>query len=239
MLSESMQDYLKTIYQISQGASRVTTNALAEMLGVTAASVTGMLKKLADLKLVEYEPYQGVVLTLAGQKLALEVIRHHRLTELYLTEAMGFSWDRVHDEAERLEHAISEEFADKMSALLGDPQRDPHGSPIPSKDGVVASSSQVTLSGVAIGHTVRVERVNDEDAELLRELAGIGLLPGAIVKLQSRNSNDNSLGITVLAPHHEESASDAAANTLAAVDVTPSTHMILNEQAHNVFVTEL
>src|SRR4029453_11722408 len=114
MLSESMQDYLKTIYEIGEGTARVTTNALADQLGVTAASVTGMLKKLAEMKLVEYEPYQGVVLTRAGQKIALEVIRHHRLTELYLTEAMGFSWDRVHAEAERLEHAISEEFADKM-----------------------------------------------------------------------------------------------------------------------------
>lgn len=209
MLSESMQDYLKTIYQISQGASRVTTNALADMLGVTAASVTGMLKKLADMKLVEYEPYQGVVLTVAGQKLALEVLRHHRLTELYLTEAMGYSWDRVHDEAERLEHAISEEFADKMSALLGDPQRDPHGSPIPSKEGVMATTSQLTLNRISEGHRVTVERVTDESPEMLRALAALGLVPGAIVTLDGYNMQDNTLRIIVNA----SDANDAASRT--------------------------
>ncbi|MCL5995822.1 MAG: metal-dependent transcriptional regulator [Chloroflexi bacterium] len=197
MLSESMQDYLKTIYEIGEGADRVTTNALADMLGVTAASVTGMLKKLAEMKLVEYEPYQGVVLTLAGQKIALEVIRHHRLTELYLTEAMGFSWDRVHEEAERLEHAISEEFADKMSALLGDPKTDPHGSPIPSKDGHVASSSQTALSDVPIGETVQVERISDENPALLRSVAALGLVPRAMVTITARNPENNRLSVAV------------------------------------------
>ncbi len=146
---------------------------------------------------------------------------------------MGFSWDRVHDEAERLEHAISEDFADKMSALLGDPQRDPHGSPIPSKDGVVATSSQVALSGVSVGRTVRVERVNDEDAELLRELAGIGLVPGATVTLQSRNSGDDTLAVTVQAPCQGEGG------TPGTPPGAPPTHAVLREQARNVFVTEL
>ena len=200
MLSESMQDYLKTIYQISPGTNRVTTNSLADMLGVTAASVTGMLKKLADMKLVEYEPYQGVVLTLAGKKLALEVLRHHRLTELYLTEAMGYSWDKVHEEAERLEHAISEEFADKMSSLLGDPQRDPHGSPIPSKDGEVATTSKLTLNRVPEGHTVMVERVTDETPETLRALAALGLMPGVTVTLAGYDVQDNTVRIIVSTP---------------------------------------
>ena len=225
MLSESMQDYLKTIYQISQGASRVTTNALADMLGVTAASVTGMLKKLADMKLVEYEPYQGVVLTVAGQKLALEVLRHHRLTELYLTEAMGFSWDRVHDEAERLEHAISEEFADKMSALLGDPQRDPHGSPIPSKDGVVATTSQLTLNRVSEGHTVTVERVSDESPETLRSLAALGLVPGAIVTLAGYNMQDNTVRINVNA-----SGADNAESHIETVQADLARHVYVIEK---------
>jgi DtxR family Mn-dependent transcriptional regulator len=198
MLSESMQDYLKTIYEIGEGTARVTTNALADQLGVTAASVTGMLKKLAEMKLVEYEPYQGVVLTRAGQKIALEVIRHHRLTELYLTEAMGFSWDRVHAEAERLEHAISEEFADKMSALLGDPKTDPHGSPIPSKDGRVASSSQTALSDVPVGETVQVERVPDENPELLRSVAELGLVPNATVTINARDPEDSALTVTIV-----------------------------------------
>jgi DtxR family Mn-dependent transcriptional regulator len=207
MFSESMQDYLKTIYQIGQGTSRVTTNALADMLGVTAASVTGMLKKLADMKLVAYEPYQGVMLTPAGQKLALEVLRHHRLTELYLTEAMGFSWDQVHDKAERMEHAISDEFADKIAALLGDPQRDPHGSPIPTKEGLVAATSQVTLNSVQAGKTVTVEHVIDESPETLRALASLGLTPGAVVTLTGHNPQEDTLSIIVGASSAIDNAS--------------------------------
>jgi DtxR family transcriptional regulator, Mn-dependent transcriptional regulator len=201
MLSESMQDYLKTIYQLGQTSERVTTNALADRLEVAAASVTGMLKKLAEMKLVEYERYQGVVLTTAGQKIALEVLRHHRLVELYLTDAMGYSWDRVHQEAERMEHAISEEFADKMSALLGDPERDPHGSPIPSKDGRVPTSSQVTLGDIAAGQTVQVERISDESPELLRRVAGLGLVPRATVTVTARDADAGMLTVAVGAPH--------------------------------------
>lgn len=177
MLSESIQDYLKTIYLLRQTASRVTTTALASQLAVAAASVTGMLKKLAELKLVEYEPYQGVLLTPGGEKIALEVIRHHRLLELYLMEAMGYSWDRVHAEAERLEHAISEEFEDRMSRLLGNPQTDPHGHPIPAKDGTVAAVSRRRLSDVPAGAAAQVEHIRDEDPALLRRVADLGLMP--------------------------------------------------------------
>jgi DtxR family Mn-dependent transcriptional regulator len=179
VLSESIQDYLKTIYQLRQGAERVTTNALAGQLGIAAASVTGMLKKLSELRLVEYEPYQGARLTPAGEKIALEVIRHHRLLELYLRDAMGYTWDQVHDEAERLEHAISEEFADRMSQLLGDPKIDPHGNPIPSKDGTVAAPSRRKLSDAAPGETVEIERIEEDDTALLRRVAELGLMPGA------------------------------------------------------------
>ena len=198
MLSESMQDYLKTIYEIVQNGDRATTNALADSLGVTAASVTGMLKKLAELNLVEYERYQGVMLTNAGQKIALSVVRHHRLIELYLTEAMGFSWDRVHDEADRLEHAISEEFVDKVSDILGNPQRDPHGSPIPSKDGHVAIASHLALSNVPIGHTVQVERVTDENPAVLRTIAELGLLPRVVLKVTGQDAATNTVNITVI-----------------------------------------
>jgi DtxR family Mn-dependent transcriptional regulator len=128
------------------------------------------------------------------------VIRHHRLTELYLTEAMGFSWDRVHEEADRLEHAISEEFADKMSALLGDPKTDPHGSPIPSKDGRVASSSQTALSDVAVGTTVLVQRVLDENGELLRNVAELGLVPGTTVTVAARDPHSNTLTVNIGLP---------------------------------------
>ncbi|PJF48351.1 MAG: metal-dependent transcriptional regulator [Chloroflexi bacterium] len=186
MLSESAQDYLKAIYSLRHENARATTNALAARLNVTAASVTGMLKKLAELKLVFYEPYQGATLTPAGEKIALEVIRHHRLIELYLTEAMGYSWDQVHAEADRLEHAISEEFEDRISTLLGHPTVDPHGDPIPTKDGEIAASSRDTLDTSAEGSRVRIERVRDEDPALLRQVADLGLLPQTVITIGSR-----------------------------------------------------
>ena len=188
MLSESMQDYLKTIYELRQRSGRATTNALAEKLGVAAASVTGMIKKLAEMKLVAYEPYQGATLTQAGEKLALEIVRHHRLIELYLTEALGYTWDRVHEEADRLEHAISDEFADKISNLLGDPKIDPHGDPIPTKDGTVAAFSLDTLDLVPAGQTVRVERVRDEDPSVLRLVAQLGLMPGTVIRVGRKDN---------------------------------------------------
>jgi len=186
MLSESVQDYLKAIYSLRHENERATTNALAARLNVTAASVTGMLKKLAELKLVLYEPYQGATLTPAGEKIALEVIRHHRLIELYLTEAMGYSWDQVHAEADRLEHAISEEFEDRLSILLGHPTVDPHGDPIPTKSGEIAASSRRTLGETAEGVTVRIERIRDEDPALLRTVAELGLMPQTIVTVGPR-----------------------------------------------------
>lgn len=189
-LSESIQDYLKAIYSLRHENERATTNALAARLNVTAASVTGMLKKLAELRLVLYEPYQGATLTPAGEKIALEVIRHHRLIELYLTEAMGYSWDQVHAEADRLEHAISEEFEDRISTLLGHPTVDPHGDPIPTKDGAIASSSRDTLDAAAEGSRVRIERVRDEDPRLLREVAELGLMPQTVVVVGSRTGDD-------------------------------------------------
>ena len=216
-----MQDYLKTIYEIVQGGDRATTNALADQLGVTAASVTGMLKKLAELNLVEYERYQGVMLTKAGQKIALSVVRHHRLIELYLTEAMGFSWDRVHAEADRLEHAISEEFVDKVSELLGNPQRDPHGSPIPSKDGEVAIASHLALSDVAIGRTVQVERVTDENPALLRTIAELGLLPRVMLRVIGQDAIANTVIINVISRGSSRQQCSVA-----------------RELADNIFVTE-
>lgn len=183
VISASVQDYLKAIYEIREDTGKVSTNALAEKLGIAAASVTGMLKKLAESKLVIYEPYQGVTLSRAGEKMALEIIRHHRLLELYLHEAMGYELDRVHDEAERMEHAISEEFEDKMAALLGDPARDPHGDPIPTKTGQVASVSRLSLNEAATGKTVCVERVRDKDNAVLRQLGQMGLLPRVSVRV--------------------------------------------------------
>ncbi len=217
MLSESAQDYLKTIYELRQHSDRVTTNALADKLNVAAASVTGMVKKLAEMKLIEHAPYQGVTLTLAGEKMALAIVRHHRLIELYLTEAMGFSWDRVHEEADRLEHAISEEFADKISVLLGDPKVDPHGDPIPSKDGTIAAFSVHTLDEVPAGHTVRIERVRDEVPETLRQIAELGLMPGAIVDV-SRSAIENAL-MVALNTGKPQSISPEIARSIYVVDI--------------------
>ena len=177
MITESVQDYLKAIYKIEESGQEVTTNSLAERLGVTQPSVTGMVKKLSEMNLINYTPYQGVELTEAGRKIALEVIRHHRLLELYLARAMGYSWDRVHQEAEKLEHVISEEFEDKMAEMLGQPVSDPHGAPIPAKDGTIAVLDSVRLTSVSAGKRAIIKQVSDRDPEKLRYLAKIGIYP--------------------------------------------------------------
>jgi len=183
MLSEAVQDYLKTIYKLQEQGGAVSTSALAEAMGVAAASATGMVKKLASLKLARHNPYQGVVLTKAGEKMALEVIRHHRLLELYLAEALGYSWDKVHEEAERLEHVISEEFEEKIFVAMGRPTRDPHGDPIPTKDGTLAGETHERLSDMEPGATGVIRRVSDRNAEMLRYLALRGLVPDAAVEV--------------------------------------------------------
>jgi len=177
MLSEAVQDYLKAIYKLQEQAGVVSTSALAQAMDVTAASATGMVKKLAGLKLVRHNPYQGVVLTRAGQKMALEILRHHRLLELYLAEALGYTWDKVHEEAERLEHVISEEFEDKIFEALGRPTRDPHGDPIPTKDGTIAAAEHDRLSDLEPGTRGVIRQVSDSDAEMLRYLGTRGLVP--------------------------------------------------------------
>jgi DtxR family Mn-dependent transcriptional regulator len=177
MITRAVEDYLKVIYKLQQSGSRVSTAAIAAKLDVAQASVTGMIKKLAEMKLASYTPYYGVRLTPEGEKVALEIIRHHRLLELYLAEAMGYSWDKVHEEAERLEHVISEEFEERMDELLGRPTHDPHGAPIPTKDGKVEESEAMPLSEVPAGARVAIKRVSDQNAEKLRYLADLGLTP--------------------------------------------------------------
>jgi DtxR family Mn-dependent transcriptional regulator len=156
---------------------RVATNALADCLSVRPASVTGMLKKLASMGLVVYRPYQGVVLTEAGQKIALEVLRHHRLVELFLAEALGVPWDRVHDEAHKIEHVLSEDIADRIDAMLGHPTADPHGAPIPTRDGVIDQPDLMRLADLQPGHRAVVAEVYDHNAALLRYLGELGLYP--------------------------------------------------------------
>jgi DtxR family Mn-dependent transcriptional regulator len=178
-LSSAVEDYAKAIYALQErSGTAVTTNALAERLGVTPASASSMVKKLHMLGLVAHEPYRGVTLTENGTKVALEVLRHHRLLELYLTETLGVPWDRVHDEAEVLEHVLSEELEELIAAKLGDPTHDPHGDPIPTRDGHVPDAHTVSMQSLESGARGTFVRVSDSEPEMLRYLAERGIAPG-------------------------------------------------------------
>ena len=178
--SEAIQDYAKAIYALQRRAEGqpVATNDLAERLAVTPASVSAMLKKLAERGLVEHIPYRGVLLTDAGERVALEVLRHHRLLELYLSEQLDVPWDRVHQEAEALEHVISEDLEARIAAKLGEPTHDPHGDPIPSADLEIDEGSSRGLDTLLAGSSGRFVRVSDSDPEMLRYLDGRGVTLG-------------------------------------------------------------
>src|SRR5512143_1300586 len=184
-ITDSIQDYLKAIYELTQNGEAASTNALAARLGVEPASVTGMVQKLAAGRpaLVDYRKHHGVKLTAAGRRAALEVIRHHRLLETWLVKTLGYSWDQVHVEAERLEHVISEEFEERIAAALGDPVRDPHGELIPSSDLVMPADGSVPLVSLKAMQGARVRRVLAEDPRLLRHLDALRLIPGAHVSV--------------------------------------------------------
>ncbi|HLF70496.1 MAG TPA: metal-dependent transcriptional regulator, partial [Actinomycetota bacterium] len=178
--TESVQDYLKAIYSLGHEEPEVTTSAIAARLGVSSASVTAMVRRLSAAGHVRHKLYQGVELTESGRSLALEVIRHHRLIEAYLHKSLGVPWDRVHQEAEVLEHALSEELEDRISEALGHPTHDPHGDPIPPKKGRYTEIRHRTLGDTAAGPAT-VERVSDRDASALRYLDRLGLRPGASI----------------------------------------------------------
>jgi DtxR family Mn-dependent transcriptional regulator len=178
--STAVEDYAKAIYSLSNdGRDPVSTNALAERLGVTPASASAMVKRLDDLELARHVPYHGVELTKRGSRLALEIIRHHRLLELYLAESLGVPWDRVHDEAEVLEHVLSEELEELIAAQLGDPTRDPHGDPIPTRELEIVEEVTETLESLAPGARGTFVRISDSDPDMLRYLAERGIAPGA------------------------------------------------------------
>ena len=183
MISQSMEDYLKVIFEVLERDDRAATSAIAERMGIAPPSVTAMLKRLDDLGLVRYEPYRGATLTKTGTERALEVVRHHRLIELYLHEALGVPWDQVHAEAEKLEHVISEDLERRMAAALDDPRVDPHGAPIPALDGSFTRVAAVALVDAAPGEDVRIIEVDDRDPELLRYLAERRLTPGMRLEL--------------------------------------------------------
>jgi DtxR family Mn-dependent transcriptional regulator len=180
---QAIEDYLKTIYTLSEVESPVSTSRIAEARQVKAGSVTNMLQRLAKLNLVNYEKQYGVTLTRNGQKIALEVLRHHRLIELYLIEALGFSWDEVHEQADILEHVISEKLEERIAAALGHPTFDPHGDPIPGKDGTIVSLDYRPLATLTVGESAIVARIVEDNSELLRYLAELGLMPGTAVRI--------------------------------------------------------
>ena len=194
--SESVDDYLKAILELGGAEdSRVTTNALAARLAVRTPSVTGMLQKLALQRpaLVLYEKHRGVRLTAAGKRRAWELVRHHRLLELFLHDVLKYSWDEVHDEAERLEHFISERFEDRVAALLGDPQIDPHGHVIPQKHGAPAASDEVPLLNWPLGRPATIRSVGDRDPAALRELERLELMPNVELVVERRTPNASVL----------------------------------------------
>jgi DtxR family Mn-dependent transcriptional regulator len=186
LITSSHEDYLKGIYTLAAGGVEVSNSALAHHLGVSPASATNMVKKLSDLGLVTYTPYQDIRLTDSGEKVALEVLRHHRLLELYLHDKLNLSWDQVHAEAERLEHVLSETLEDAMAAALGNPTVDPHGDPIPSKDGRVEQVGGILLSEAEIDRAYRVVRVLVQDPERLIYLGSLRLYPNAAVTVLRR-----------------------------------------------------
>jgi DtxR family Mn-dependent transcriptional regulator len=195
--SHAVQDYLKAIRQLQQESRSVSTSALAQRLDRSPASVTNMVKNLAERGLVQHEPYHGVRLSEAGEREALRIIRRHRVIEAYLIEQLGYSWDRVHAEADRLEHAASDGLVERMAAVLGHPEMDPHGSPIPTAEGELSERRHPSLSEVQEGASVIVREVSDSDGGRLRYLAELGLYPGTRVEVLHREPFEGPIRVRI------------------------------------------
>jgi DtxR family transcriptional regulator, Mn-dependent transcriptional regulator len=201
-LTDAIQDYVKEIYKLEASGRRATTSALAERLGVSPPSVTSMLKKLAVLGLAEHERYHGARLTPKGERVALEVIRHHRLLEQYLVKTLGLPIDAVHVEADRLEHALSEELEAHIDRTLGFPTRDPHGDPIPGPDLKLERADLTPLSALEPGAKATVERVPDGNGELLRYLSELKLVPGSRLQMRELAPFDGPVTVRVAGADH-------------------------------------
>ena len=197
-LSRSVEDYLKVIYHLSSQGGFATTSDIAAMLLVAPPSVSGMIRRLSDSGLIEHVPYRGVQLTNQGRRAALRMIRRHRVLELYLTERLQYDWDGVHDEAERLEHAVSDELIDRMAMALGNPRYDPHGAPIPTAAGEIEETVLVPLADVELGAPYELRQVDTEDPARLRYLAGQGLVPGRGVTVTARQPFNGPVTLTVV-----------------------------------------
>jgi DtxR family Mn-dependent transcriptional regulator len=197
MLSGPVEDYLKAIYDLELVGEPASTNDIADRLAISPASVSGMVRRLADQGLITHEPYRGVRLTTDGRTAALRTLRRHRILECYLTEVLGYPWDRVHDEAERLEHAASEELIERMAASLGNPLHDPHGAPIPTRDGSVEQAVLRPLAAAGTSERVQVRQVRDGDAERLRYLAELGIRPGAMLRILDKAPFDGPITLWI------------------------------------------
>jgi DtxR family transcriptional regulator, Mn-dependent transcriptional regulator len=210
--SSSIEDYLKTIYALQErDGAAITTSRLAERLGVLPSSVSGMVRKLSELSLLEHRRYGAITLTPAGRKVALGVVRRHRLIELYLVTELGYSWDEVHDEAEVLEHAVSDRLLDRVAARLGDPRLDPHGDPIPTRDGEIHQWDAHRLSTVSPGGHGLLVRVDDDDPGMLRHLSAQGIRLGQRVELLEQAPYGGAYVVRVsAAPRHDEGVVSAA-----------------------------
>jgi DtxR family Mn-dependent transcriptional regulator len=198
-ITMSIQDYLKNIYELTENGDSASTNALAKRMNVQPPSVTGMVQKMASSKpaLVEYQKHQGVTLTKEGKRAALEVIRHHRLLEAWLVQTLGYSWDEVHEEAERLEHFISEDFERRIASAMGNPTRDPHGEPIPTADLTMPLDKSTPLSSLRPKQSVVIKRVIASDKDLLRYLDELGLVPGTQIDVRDYSPFDHNLTLRV------------------------------------------
>jgi DtxR family Mn-dependent transcriptional regulator len=203
-LAPRISDCLKLIYSLQERGQKVSTSIVSEKLGVSDATVTMMFKDFATAGWVEHVPYHGVCLTELGERKAIEIIRHHRLLELYLARELGYTWDKVHEEADRLEHVISEEFEEKLDALLGYPTVDPHGDPIPSKDGVIMRRQGQLLSQFPVATPARIIRVSDQDSEKLCYLGKLGLYPEALIQIIERGPFNGPLRVLVGKPGAQE-----------------------------------
>jgi DtxR family Mn-dependent transcriptional regulator len=200
-LTAPVEDYLKVIYEVESagdaGDATAGTNEIAEILGIAPASVSGMVRRLAEQGLITHERYRGVRLTDQGRRAALRTIRRHRVIESYLAKALGYPWDRVHDEAERLEHSCSDELIDRMAAAIGEPTTDPHGHPIPARDGTLAEQHLQQLATVVTGAMVRIERVSDRDGDRLRYLAELGVTPGTVIEVVRREPFEGPITLRI------------------------------------------
>lgn len=198
-LTISIQDYLKHIYELTENGESASTNALARKLKISAPSVTGMVQKMASAKpaLVEYQKHQGVTLTREGRRAALEVIRHHRLLEAWLVQTLGYTWDEVHEEAERLEHVISEDFEQRIASAMGHPTRDPHGELIPTADLKMPVEEAIPLSAMRPNQMGNIQCIKAPDTNLLRHLESLGLIPGTQIEIREYSQFDHNLTVKV------------------------------------------